>query len=389
MLNYTHNIPTVIHFGKGQISQLDGALRPYGKRVLLTYGGGSIKKTGLYDEVMSILNEGGYIVTELAGIEPNPRIETVGKGVELCRKNNVDVILAVGGGSTIDCSKAIAAGVFWEGDDLWEMASQRHGTMKALPLVDILTLSATGSEYDATGVISNMKTNQKIGNLYTYPVVSICDPTYTFSVSKYQTAAGSADIISHILENYFSRTDDSDLADGISETVMKSVIRNLPIALREPDNYSARANLMADSSIACSGIPAYGKQGTGWSCHAMEHQLSAYYDITHGVGLAILTPRWMRYILRKDPSCTGRFVRFARNVWDLDGENEQALAMAGIDALEAFFTESGIPMTLTELGIGTEHFEDMANQANGGGRLSNAYVPLTSEDVVAIFRDCL
>ena len=389
MLNYTHNIPTVIHFGKGQISQLDGALRPYGKRVLLTYGGGSIKKTGLYDEVMSILNEGGYIVTELAGIEPNPRIETVGKGVELCRKNNVDVILAVGGGSTIDCSKAIAAGVFWEGDDLWEMASQRHGTMKALPLVDILTLSATGSEYDATGVISNMKTNQKIGNLYTYPVVSICDPTYTFSVSKYQTAAGSADIISHILENYFSRTDDSDLADGISETVMKSVIRNLPIALREPDNYSARANLMADSSIACSGIPAYGKQGTGWSCHAMEHQLSAYYDITHGVGLAILTPRWMRYILRKDPSCAGRFVRFARNVWGLDGENEQALAMAGIDALEAFFTESGIPMTLTELGIGTEHFEDMANQANGGGRLSNAYVPLTSEDVVAIFRDCL
>ena len=219
MLNYTHNIPTVIHFGKGQISQLDGALRPYGKRVLLTYGGGSIKKSGLYDEVMSILNEGGYIVTELAGIEPNPRIETVGKGVELCRKNNVDVILAVGGGSTIDCSKAIAAGVFWEGDDLWEMASQRHGTMKALPLVDILTLSATGSEYDATGVISNMKTNQKIGNLYTYPVVSICDPTYTFSVSKYQTAAGSADIISHILENYFSRTDDSDPADGISATV--------------------------------------------------------------------------------------------------------------------------------------------------------------------------
>ena len=389
MLNYTHNIPTVIHFGKGQISQLDGALRPYGKRVLLTYGGGSIKKTGLYDEVMSILNESGYTVTELAGIEPNPRIETVGKGVELCRKNNVDVILAVGGGSTIDCSKAIAAGVFWEGDDLWEMASQRHGTMKALPLVDILTLSATGSEYDATGVISNMNTNQKIGNLYTYPAVSICDPTYTFSVSKYQTAAGSADIISHILENYFSRTDDSDLADGISETVMKSVIKNLPVALKEPDNYSARANLMADSSIACSGIPAYGKQGTGWSCHAMEHQLSAYYDITHGVGLAILTPRWMRYILRKDPSCMGRFVRFARNVWGLDGEDEQALAMAGIDALEAFFTESGIPMTLTELGIGTEHFEEMAEKANGGGRLMNAYVSLSNEDIVEIFRDCL
>ncbi|MBO4378319.1 MAG: iron-containing alcohol dehydrogenase [Clostridia bacterium] len=389
MLNYTHDIPTVIHFGKGQISRLDESLRPYGKRVLLAYGGGSIKKIGLYDEVMEILNKGGYTVTELAGIEPNPRIESVEKGVKLCKENNVDVVLAVGGGSTIDCAKAIAAGVYWEGNDLWEMVTSKHGTLKALPLVDILTLSATGSEYDGGGVISNMKTNQKIGKSFTFPAVSICDPTYTFSVSKYQTAAGSADIMSHILENYFSRTDDSDLADGISETVLKSVIRNLPIALKEPDNYSARANLMADSSIACSGIPAYGKQGTGWSCHAMEHQLSAYYDITHGVGLAILTPRWMRYILRKDPSCTGRFVRFARNVWGLDGEDEQALAMAGIDALEAFFTESGIPMTLTALGIGTEHFEDMANQANGGGRLSNAYVSLTCEDVVAIFHDCL
>ena len=389
MLNYTHDIPTVIHFGKGQISRLDESLRPYGKRVLLAYGGGSIKKIGLYDEVMEILNKGEYIVTELAGIEPNPRIESVEKGVELCKQNGVDAILAVGGGSTIDCAKAIAAGVYWEGDDLWEMVTSKHGTLKALPLVDILTLSATGSEYDGGGVISNMKTNQKIGKSFTFPAVSICDPTYTFSVSKYQTAAGSADIMSHIMENYFSRTDDSDLADGISETVLKSVIRNLPIALKEPDNYSARANLMADSSIACSGIPAYGKQGTGWSCHAMEHQLSAFYDITHGVGLAILTPRWMRYILKKDPSCTSRFVRFARNVWGLDGDDEQALAMAGIDALEAFFTESGIPMTLTALGIGTEHFEDMANQANGGGRLSNAYVPLTSEDVVAIFRDCL
>ncbi|MBO4379355.1 MAG: iron-containing alcohol dehydrogenase, partial [Clostridia bacterium] len=161
MLNYTHDIPTVIHFGKGQISRLDESLRPYGKRVLLAYGGGSIKKIGLYDEVMEILNKGGYIVTELAGIEPNPRIESVEKGVELCKQNGVDVILAVGGGSTIDCAKAIAAGVYWEGDDLWEMVTSKHGTLKALPLVDILTLSATGSEYDGGGVISNMKTNQK------------------------------------------------------------------------------------------------------------------------------------------------------------------------------------------------------------------------------------
>ena len=389
MLNYIHNIPTKILFGKGMISKLAEVLRPFGKNVLLTYGGGSIKKTGLYDKVMDILSDEGFTVTECGGIEPNPRIESVERGVKLCKENSIDVILAVGGGSTIDCSKAIAAGVFYEGDDLWQMVATRHGVLKALPLVDILTLSATGSEYDGGGVISNMKINQKLGNGFTFPAVSICDPTYTFTVSKYQTAAGTADIISHICEEYFSRTPDSDLADGICETVFKSAIKNLPIALAEPDNYSARANLMSISSIACSGIPSYGKQGTGWPCHAMEHELSAFYDITHGVGLAILTPRWMRFILKKDPSCAWRFVRFAKNVWGLEGDDDMELALAGIDKLDAFFRESGIPMTLTELGIGTENFEKMAAQANRGDRLKDAFVPLTNGDIVEIFKACL
>ena len=389
MLNYIHNIPTRIYFGQGQISHLDEALRPFGTKVLLTYGGGSIKKIGLYDQVMDILNKGGFTVVECSGIEPNPRIESVEKGVRLCKEHDIDVILAVGGGSTIDCSKAIAAGVYYEGDDLWQMVATGHGVLKALPLVDILTLSATGSEFDGGGVITNLKTNEKLGNMYTYPAVSICDPTYTFSVSKYQTAAGTADIMSHICENYFSRTPDSDLSDGIAETILKSAIKNLPIALREPDNYDARANLMADSSVACSGIPAYGKQGTGWPCHAMEHELSAFYDITHRVGLAILTPRWMRHILKKDPTCAWRFVRFAKNVWGLECEDEAALALAGIDALEAFFRENGIPMTLTELNIGTEHFEEMAAHANRGGYLEHAFVALTNEDIVEIYKACL
>lgn len=357
--------------------------------MLLTYGGGSIKKTGLYDRVMDILSDEGFTVVECGGIEPNPRIESVERGVALCKEHDIDVILAVGGGSTIDCSKAIAAGVYFEGDDLWDMVATRHGVLKALPLVDILTLSATGSEYDGGGVISNMKLNQKLGNGYTFPAVSICDPTYTFTVSKYQTAAGTADIISHICEEYFSRTPDSDLADGICETVFKSAIRNLPIALAEPDNYEARANLMSISSIACSGIPSYGKQGSCWPCHSMEHELSAFYDITHGVGLAILTPRWMRHILKKDPTCAWRFVRFARNVWGLDGDDETALAFAGIDRLESFFRESGIPMTLSELGIGTEHFAKMAAHANRGGFLKNSFVALDDEDIIQIYTDCL
>lgn len=389
MLNFTHNIPTRIYFGRGQISHLAESLREFGTRVLLTYGGGSIKKTGLYDRVMDILSDEGFTVVECGGIEPNPRIESVERGVALCKKHDIDVILAVGGGSTIDCSKAIAAGVYFEGDDLWDMVATRHGVLKALPLVDILTLSATGSEYDGGGVISNMKLNQKLGNGYTFPAVSICDPTYTFTVSKYQTAAGTADIISHICEEYFSRTPDSDLADGICETVFKSAIRNLPIALAEPDNYEARANLMSISSIACSGIPSYGKQSSCWPCHSMEHELSAFYDITHGVGLAILTPRWMRHILKKDPTCAWRFVRFAKNVWGLDGDDETALAFAGIDRLESFFRESGIPMTLSELGIGTEHFAKMAAHANRGGLLKNSFVALDDEDIIQIYTDCL
>ena len=195
--------------------------------------------------------------------------------------------------------------------------------------------------------------------------------------------------MSHIFEGYFSKTEDSDLFEGIAETVLRSVMKNAPIAIREPENYSARANLMADSSIACSGIPEYGKQGTGWPCHAMEHQLSAYYDITHGVGLAILTPRWMRHILAKDPSVTPRFARFARNVMGLSGTEEAALAQAGIDALEAYFVSTGIPMSLDAVGIDRAHFSAMAAKACRGGRLRDSFVPMDEKDVEAIFEACL
>ncbi len=389
MLNYVHDIPTKIYFGKNQISQLESILKPLGKKVLLAYGGGSIKKTGLYDTVKKILDAGNFEVVELSGIAPNPRIESVVEGVALCKHHQIDVILAVGGGSVIDCSKAIAAGVYYPGEDLWEMVKTSDHLQKALPLVDILTLSATGSEFDGGGVISNLKTKEKLGGLFTYPTASICDPTYTFSVSSYQSASGAADIMSHIMEGYFSKTKDSVLSDELAQGVLKTVIKNLPIVLKEPDNYSARANLMACASVACSGIPEYGKASTGWPCHAMEHELSAYYDITHGVGLAILTPSWMRYILQKDPSVTWRFVRFAKEVWNLEDQDETKIAYAGIDALEHFFKEAGIPMRLSELGIDDTYFEEMARHANRNGRLSNAFVALNEQDIVEIFKNCL
>ena len=388
MLNYVHDIKTKLYFGKGSISHLKESLECFGKNVLLVYGGGSIKKIGLYDKVVNILKDNGFNFVECSGVEPNPRIESVEKGVRLCKENKIDVVLAVGGGSTIDCSKAICSGFYYKGDNLWDMVKTKEGLRKSLPLVDILTISATGSEFDGGGVISNLKIKEKLGNSFTYPSVSICDPTYTFSVSKYQTAAGSADIMSHIFEGYFARTMDSDLADGVAETILKSVMKNLMVVLKEPNNYSARANLMADASVACSGIPEYGKEYTGWVCHVIEHELSAYYDITHGVGLAILTPRWMRYILKKDPSTLNRFEHFARNVMGLEGSGID-FANKAIDKLEEFFKECGLPNTLSELGINDEFFLDMAIHASNMERLKNAYVPLNKEDVVEILKMCL
>ncbi len=386
MYNFTHDIPTKILFGKGQIEKLTKELSVFGKRVLLAYGGGSIKKTGLYDDVMRRLEKDGFTVTECSGIEPNPRIATVEKGVRLCRENKIDAVLAVGGGSTIDCAKAICAGVYFDGD-LWDMVMHPEKIRKALPLVDVLTLSATGSEFDAFGVISNPETQQKIGSPFTYPSVSICDPTYTFTVPAGQTAAGAADIMSHIMEVYFSYCDDSVVSEGLCETILKTVIKFLPAALKNPDNYTARANLMYASTLACCGMPGYGKDLYSWSCHGMEHELSAFYDITHGVGLAILTPRWMKYVL--NDKTAGRFALFARNVWGLDDDDEFALAEKGIDALYGFFKENGIPMTLSELGIGTENFKKMAEDAVLYGDLANAFVPLSASDVEKIFEACL
>lgn len=386
--NFIHDIPTRYYFGKDVIKHLDEELNKYGKRVLLAYGGGSIKRIGLYQQIIDILNNGHFEFVELSGIEPNPRIESVIEGVRLCHEFKCDVILAAGGGSTIDCAKAIASGYYYDGD-LWEMVKSPRVLRKSLPLIDVLTLSATGSEFDGGGVISNLKTNEKMGNSYTYPKASFCDPTYTFSVSKYQTAAGSFDIMSHVIEGYFSFSEDSDLADDIAESILRTVMKYTPVALSEPDNYNARANLMHCSSIACSGIPEYGKKAVPWPCHSMEHELSAYYDITHGTGLAILTPRWMRYILNKDKKTVKRFSRFARNVMGLKGEDSYDLSLNGINAFEEYIRSTDLPMTLTELGIDDKYFNAMAIHANRNQKLKASFVPLNEDDIIEIYKMCL
>ncbi|EOT25682.1 iron-containing alcohol dehydrogenase [Enterococcus saccharolyticus] len=385
MENFNFHVATDIRFGKDRLSELPEVINTFGKNVLLVYGGGSIKQNGLYDKVRHALQ--AATVVELAGVEPNPRIETVTKGAALCREHHIDVILAVGGGSVIDCSKAIAGGAYVEGD-LWEnLVLKRQYNGPAIPIVTILTLAATGSEMNRGGVISNMQTQQKLGmggkNLL--PKVSFLDPTNTFTVNAYQTAAGSADIFSHLMENYFNATPGTDVQDGVAEGLMKTVIHHLPIALKEPENYDARANLMWASTLALNGLTGSGKTGT-WSCHAMEHELSAFYDITHGIGLAILTPRWMAHILNE--TTVPKFARFAKEVWGIQEENPEQAARKGIQALYDFFLENGVPMTLPEVGIDTEKdFDQMAQQAIAHSTISKAaFVPLQKEDVIQIYQ---
>ena len=388
MKNFVYSVPTKVYFGENQLKNLHTEIAAFGKKVLLTYGGGSIKKSGLYDAVKAELDKAGMTVFELSGIEPNPRISSVRKGAELCKKEGIDVLLAVGGGSTIDATKWMAAGACVDHDP-WEFFSRWAPVERALPVVSVLTLAATGSEMNGGGVISNPKTQDKIGRVESIlrPKVSFLDPTATYSVSRYQTACGSADIFSHILEVYFAPDKGLDMVDGFMESMLRSVVKYAPIAMAEPCNYEARANLMWESSWAINGFVAAGKSHA-WSCHPMEHELSAIYDITHGLGLAILTPRWMKHCLSE--KTVGRFAQYAVNVFGVNADMPPMdAAIEGIKRTEKFLFETlGLDDTFTKVGIGEENLALMANKACGGGVLP-AFVPLSAQDIESIFRACL
>jgi hypothetical protein len=386
MNNFRFNAYTEMLFGKGEIDKLPEVLQRYGKNVLLAYGGGSIKRNGIYDKVQSLLKD--FNIVELGGIEPNPRIETVRRGVELCRENKVDVILAVGGGSTIDCSKVVGAGYYYNGD-AWDLVTTPSKIDKVLPIVTVLTIAATGSEMNGNAVISKMDTNEKLGtgSSKMIPQASIMDPEYLYTLPAIQTAAGCADIMSHVIEQYFSKTKDAFVQDKFSEGLLQTCIKYCPIALKDPKNYEARANIMWASSMALNGLCGSGKDGA-WTCHPIEHELSAFYDITHGVGLAIVTPRWMRYIL--SDATVDKFVDYAVNVWNLHPSDDKfALANAAIDATEKFFKDCNIPMTLTELGIDETNFKKMSEAAVNHGYLKYAYVSLNPDDVYKILEMCI
>lgn len=386
MNNYVYHVPTDIRFGKDQILCLAEEIGKYGKKVLLVYGGGSIKKSGLYDKVYEVLK--GFEIFELPGIEPNPKLTSVKKGADICKENGIDAVLAVGGGSTIDASKHIACAAFYEGDP-WDLVLDKTKVTKALPIFTVLTISATGSEMNPGAVISNEETKEKleINHPLLYPTLSVCDPTYQFTLPKKQTAAGTVDILSHIMEQYFQPNDGAYITDRLSEAAMKTCIKYGPIAIEEPENYEARSNLMWTGSIALNHLFTFGKGGA-WSVHPIEHELSAFYDITHGVGLAILTPAWMEYVLSE--ATVKRFATYARNVWDVTEKEDIPAAKAGIYLTERFFIELGMPEKLSEIGIDDSQFKEMAGEAiRTSGLSTRAYVRLDASDVEQIYRECL
>lgn len=386
MNNYEYHVPTDIRFGRNQVECLAKEIGKYGKKVLLVYGGGSIKKTGLYDKIYEVLK--GFEVYELAGIEPNPKLSSVREGALMCKQYDINVVLAVGGGSTIDASKHIACAAFYDGDP-WDLVLDKSLVTDALPIFTVLTICATGSEMNPGAVISNEETKEKleINHPLLYPTLSVCDPTYLFTLPKGQTAAGTADIISHIFEQYFQPNDGAYITDRLSEAALKTCFKYGPIALEEPENYEARSNLMWTSSIALNHLFTFGKGGA-WSVHPMEHELSAVYDITHGVGLAILTPAWMRYVL--SDATVKRFAMYARNVWDVVEEDDYAAANIGINLTETFFYQMRLPGSLTEVGIDESKLEWMAKEAvRTSGLSTRAYVKLDAKDVEQIYRNCL
>ena len=383
MLDFTFHNATKIIFGRDTEKQVGQEISRYGKRVLLHYGGGSIKKTGLYDRVVESLKESGVEIFELGGVMPNPRLSLVREGIKLCRKNNVDAILAVGGGSVIDSAKAIGIGVPYEGD-VWDFYSKGKKVEEMLPLGVVLTIPAAGSESSGGSVITNEDGWYKraTNSVAMRAKFAIMNPELTFTLPAYQTAVGAVDIMSHVMERYFTNVKNVDFTDRLCEATLRTMIRNTPIAIKEPENYDARAEIMWAGTIAHNDLLSTGRMGD-WATHGMEHELSAIYDIAHGGGLAIMWAPWMTYVYKHDVE---RFAQFAYRVWDVepDFRNQEKVALEGIKRLKEFFASLGIPVTLTGAGIPEDKFDEMARKATEEGPLGQ-FVKLDKDDVKKIY----
>ncbi|SFS62145.1 iron-containing alcohol dehydrogenase [Paenibacillus sp. 453mf] len=381
-----HN-PTRLIFGKGQLAALKTEVPKYGNKVLLVYGGGSIKRNGLYDQVIQLLSEIGAEVHELAGVEPNPRLSTVHTGADLCKEHGIDLILAVGGGSVIDCAKAIAVGAKYDGS-MWDFAERKAQPKAALPLATVLTMAATGSEMNSGSVITNQETQEKLGwgSPLVYPAFSILDPVHTFSVPQDQTVYGVVDMMSHTLEHYFHLDTNTPVQLGFCETILRTVIEAAPKLINDLENYELRETILYCGTMALNNILSMGLAGD-WATHNIEHAVSAVYDIPHGGGLAILFPNWMKHNLHVDVS---RFKRLAINVFDVnpEGKSDEQIALEGIEALSSFWTSIGAPNRLADYDIDASQIDVMADKAMRFGPFGN-FNKLQREDVVEIYKASL
>ena len=388
MNNFIFENATKVLFGKGCVKEyLCCLIKGSGDTVMLAYGGGSIKKNGVYDEVVSILEKAGKHIVEFPGIMANPTYAKVLEGAKLARESQAGLILGVGGGSVMDCCKAVSIAARYDGD-VWEDFWARPGIFdfEPLPLGVIVTVAGTGSECNGGAVITNEDLKIKTGRDYPKcnPRFALLDPTYTYSVPKFQMVSGSFDILSHIMEIYFSEPDKDNVSDDIAEALMRNVIRNLRAAIRNPNDYTARSNLMWDATMAENRIIKLGKR-TDFQCHQMEHQLGAYTDCNHGAGLAVLHPTYYRHIYKDG---LAKFKRFATEVWNIssDGKTDEEIARAGIDALERFIQEIGLPATLQELGINGD--VDLKVVADSCATVPGSYRKLTREEIFEIFKEC-
>jgi alcohol dehydrogenase YqhD (iron-dependent ADH family) len=385
MKNFTFFNPTKIIFGESAEQQVGIETKKYADKVLLHYGGSSIKKYGLYDKVLKSLKDEGIQVFELGGVKPNPRLSLVYEGIRICRENDINFILAVGGGSTLDSAKAIACGVKYPGDvwELYEPKEKKFGEI--LPIGVILTIPAAGSETSNSSVITKEEGMLKryCGHPGMRPRFSILNPELTFTLPKEQTVYGISDILAHLMERYFTQEKNVDLTDRLIEGTMKSLIKNAYLVLEDPNNYDVRAEIMWSGTIAHNDLLDTGRIAD-WGSHDIEHELSAIYDIAHGAGLSIIFPAWMKFVYKHGIK---RFTQFASRVWGVDSyfNEEEYMALEGIRLLESFYRDLGLPTRLSEIKITSENFEEMANKCTDRGPVSN-FVKLGSKDVVEIYK---
>ncbi len=388
MLDFTYYAPTKVFFGRNTHKNIGEIVKSYGfSKIMLQYGKSSIKKSGLFDEVMLSLTENGIEVVEFGGVQPNPDLDFVHKAIEKAREEKVEMILAVGGGSVIDSSKSTAAGYFYNGD-VWDFHTAKATPEKTLPVGCILTIAAAGSEMSASAVISNEEINMKRGFSceLNRPLFSIMNPELTFSVSKYQTACGIVDIMAHTMERYFTNCQDTAITDSVAEGLLRTVIESGRVLMNNPTDYNARANVMWASSLSHNNLTGCGRKHY-LAVHQLEHALSGEYtEIAHGAGLAVLFGAWAEYIYKYNIS---RFARFARNVWQINETDDNKAAVFGIKAMKEFFSELSMPLTLRELGINESAIDRLAQLTTfSGERTISSYTELDTAAVKEIFKLC-